>query len=1000
MRLRYNRRLTGNTLKVCLSKYIILVISLFLWVGSVEATTYYVDESLPGGCTNGSTTYTPTGSGSCSGGSATIYDNLEDGFAALGTSDDLDIREGVYYTGDLNLQTGVSGTSGDRIVISNYLTEGVYITTSELISDPSDTSAWVEQSTRLYRDTRTALTKYRLFWTPNTGSIDDIDNIRMGYFRDWHWSDLDEEGEDARCSSCGAYPTSHWFYTGSGKTMADYKIWGVQYGAWDATNEDPLTRTEQKMIVLFSDEHDYVTFDGITFFANYDGMNVSATSDYFTISNCNFLGMIANKDRTSPITYTTYGMVIRGDNALFDSNYVRETYGYWLNAYQTFTPSTDDFVVSNNLFERFFSGAVNTAGTNRMIISNNEFRHYSASPFYSPYITAPEDCEAIGHTPASGSFKDLTVEYNYIHDADSSLGPTLASWGIDSTTYYNSVPYPDRAFGFYCSNKYANQIDGFIVRYNVFENIKYTSLYMGGEPHVDETTSFNDIEIYGNVFISDDGSIAKDCCYTDSEKWHRMYPSGISFYGNTGSVVMNSYITNLNIYNNSFFNMSQSISVGNSSSVSISECNGSCNIAGNIFSMNDLDTYIWDVAAFYFRRPGLASDFNSDYNIFYHPTNSPGATIVYDAGTYRTLAGWRTAQSEDANSLEVDPEYENPTAGVLTLSATSPAIDVAGVDTEIGVSYDDILLAGSTWPDSVTIGDQDNYGTDWEIGAYIYNSGITTTTTTVSATTTVAPTTTTTSVRAVATTFYVMNIGTASQDNSDINNGGSCDSSSEAMSPVTLNSATFIAGDTIKFCEGTINTGVNATSSGTSGNPITYEPAGDTVIIDAELQGEYCFTIDNKDYITINGLTVKSASDNNFRVVDSDYIKITNNDSSLSLQEGIYFENTTGSEVNYNTMHDNSKQSIYMEAGSSGTLTNNLILYNLFYKNVDDGIILGWYNYTGSGNKIYNNTFYGDAIAGSTGAIIRVSDTEFINNILWNHEKTIRIDKDGTSKLC
>jgi len=50
--------------------------------------------------------------------------------------------------------------------------------------------------------------------------------------------------------------------------------------------------------------------------------------------------------------------------------------------------------------------------------------------------------------------------------------------------------------------------------------------------------------------------------------------------------------------------------------------------------------------------------------------------------------------------------------------SNSPANDEG--DSSIGVTYDDIVLPTSTWPDSVTTGDQDDYGTGWEIGAFIY----------------------------------------------------------------------------------------------------------------------------------------------------------------------------------------------------------------------------------------------------------------------------------------
>jgi len=81
------------------------------------------------------------------------------------------------------------------------------------------------------------------------------------------------------------------------------------------------------------------------------------------------------------------------------------------------------------------------------------------------------------------------------------------------------------------------------------------------------------------------------------------------------------------------------------------------------------------------------------------------------------LADWRTATSQDANSLNSDPLFTDAANDDFTLKRTSPCID-AGVD--LGATYDDALDPISSWPDSVATLDQDDYGSDWEIGAYGY----------------------------------------------------------------------------------------------------------------------------------------------------------------------------------------------------------------------------------------------------------------------------------------
>lgn len=69
------------------------------------------------------------------------------------------------------------------------------------------------------------------------------------------------------------------------------------------------------------------------------------------------------------------------------------------------------------------------------------------------------------------------------------------------------------------------------------------------------------------------------------------------------------------------------------------------------------------------------------------------------------------------NEQFTDPLLVNVATGDLTLQSESPAIN-AGAN--LGVDYDDALNPSSTWPDGVTTVDQDDYGTGWDIGAFVY----------------------------------------------------------------------------------------------------------------------------------------------------------------------------------------------------------------------------------------------------------------------------------------
>jgi hypothetical protein len=89
----------------------------------------------------------------------------------------------------------------------------------------------------------------------------------------------------------------------------------------------------------------------------------------------------------------------------------------------------------------------------------------------------------------------------------------------------------------------------------------------------------------------------------------------------------------------------------------------------------------------------------------------------WDADNYATWADWKTNSSQDAHSVNADPLFVSPATGDFHLQAASPAID-SGVN--LGSPYNLGLSPGSSWPSSVTTADQDNHGSGWEIGAYVF----------------------------------------------------------------------------------------------------------------------------------------------------------------------------------------------------------------------------------------------------------------------------------------
>jgi hypothetical protein len=107
------------------------------------------------------------------------------------------------------------------------------------------------------------------------------------------------------------------------------------------------------------------------------------------------------------------------------------------------------------------------------------------------------------------------------------------------------------------------------------------------------------------------------------------------------------------------------------------------------------------------------SAISNDYNICYNPSG-------YVMNGYQTWSAYRSAfPSFDANGYNENPDYTNPGNGNLTLQFNAPGINTGD---DLGASYDDALDPSSTWPSSVSFLDQDDYGTGWEIGAYVFGS--------------------------------------------------------------------------------------------------------------------------------------------------------------------------------------------------------------------------------------------------------------------------------------
>ena len=94
-----------------------------------------------------------------------------------------------------------------------------------------------------------------------------------------------------------------------------------------------------------------------------------------------------------------------------------------------------------------------------------------------------------------------------------------------------------------------------------------------------------------------------------------------------------------------------------------------------------------------------------------------------------------------------------------------------------------------------------------------------------------------------------------------------------------------VAGQTVLVSSGTYTDEVFPWHSGTSGSPITFQPAaGATVTISGAKHG---FTISNQSWITVSGFTVQNSTSNAFYVYNATGIRLSGNTARASGQPGV-----------------------------------------------------------------------------------------------------------------
>lgn len=259
------------------------------------------------------------------------------------------------------------------------------------------------------------------------------------------------------------------------------------------------------------------------------------------------------------------------------------------------------------------------------------------------------------------------VQYNLIHDN----GAAMAGHGIHTFALNNS-----EGTGNYNT-----------IQYNVIYNQSATSMGDGQGIELDQWTTGNNI--FYNVLYKNQGA-------------------GITLYD----------ASSVNVYGNSLYG-NETGDVGTNCRADFMLVSSISNLITNVVVKNNIAYAITaNVPAICVDGGTAANTLTISHNDWY-----ASATNWWSwAGTLGSnLTTWN-AHTGVSGDLNGDPLYSNASVGNLTLTTGSPAID-AGMN--LGSTYQTALFSSSVWPGYVATGNQNSYGTGWEIGAFIFaNSSV------------------------------------------------------------------------------------------------------------------------------------------------------------------------------------------------------------------------------------------------------------------------------------
>ncbi|AWJ94082.1 hypothetical protein Sp245p_30225 (plasmid) [Azospirillum baldaniorum] len=237
---------------------------------------------------------------------------------------------------------------------------------------------------------------------------------------------------------------------------------------------------------------------------------------------------------------------------------------------------------------------------------------------------------------------------------------------------------------------------------------------------------------------------------------------------------------------------------------------------------------------------------------------------------------------------------------------------------------------------------------------------------------------------------------------SDSNSGHDANQAWKSLDKV--NSTNFAAGSLVLFERGeTWHDSLLASTSGTSDKPIIYGAygTGANPVIEAASGSSYAVSLNNKDNITFDSLTMKGSGDAGLLLNGgADNVKVTNSQIVDNHGSGVVISGTShGLRIDHSTIDGNGAYGIvhYSADNADQYFTNNTISDNGWRT---DGVYSGWNGRILSG-EIAGNTIFNNGAGGGDGRSHGLyHDHSQANSTLKIHDNTIYDNPRGAGILA